>query len=114
MQREKVKMLKNTTLAKTQFMATDAYGHQPTALIAIDSHGHVAAQYNKFISDNVVPLWDTGIIFDTNNIGADICQSWIDAGVAEQIGQIQSGFCTYPILKLESSFLDSIPNYITE
>lgn len=114
MQREKVKMLKNTTLVKTQFMATDAYGNRPTVLIAVDSDGHVAAHYNKFISENVVPLWDTNIIFDTNNIGADIYQSWIDAGVAEQIGQIQSGFCTYPILRLESSFLDSIPNYITE
>lgn len=114
MQREKIKLLKDTTLIKTQFMMADAYGHRPTALIAVDSNGHVAANYNKFISENVVPLWDNNIIFDINNIGVDICQSWIDAGVAEQIGQIQSGFCTYPILKLESSFLDSIPNYITE
>lgn len=75
--------------------------NQNTALLATCTTGE---PYGSF-TVNIEPMPDASIVaLDTNN-SPNILVDLQDAHLCEQIGTIRSGFCVYPIVKLNKETL---------
>lgn len=104
---------------------TDRYGNEYEITFAkatyMDNGNLAVLMYNKepdygywedyaTLTVNVIALDYPRAAIDTNNLGEDIV-AWIEENdiAHDPLTNVQSGFCTYPIMDFNEEWLESIP-----
>lgn len=60
------------------------------------------------LPDNIIPLRNDRAFYDINNAPISLLEEWIEDGKAIVIGQMSSGFCTYPLLQFDENFIEKL------
>lgn len=104
------KFFETATLYKAQYQETGDFhiGPPPLALIFEETDSGMSQMVTVNLPDNVIPLGERRTFFDINNTPESLLNEWVEAGKVEIIGQMQSGFISYPLIELSEAFYESI------
>lgn len=102
--------LEKATLYKAQYQETGEFhfGPPPLALIFVEKDTEFNQMVTVNLPNNVIPLGKRRTFFDINNMPESLLNEWIESEKVEIIGQMQSGFVTYPLIELSKDFYESL------
>lgn len=104
------KFFETATLYKAQYQETGDFhiGPLPLALIFEEADSGMSQMVTVNLPDNVIPLGERRTFFDINNMPESLLDEWVESEKVEIIGQMQSGFVSYPLIELSEAFYESI------